>query len=220
MYLKNASTNTMVTIRTRMGKLSLKPGEVIDLKEKLYSPVSPNLKEATEEEYKSFLAGGKQPEEQIKEMDNEVSGATDEEIEQTITDSQNKIEAINAVKEELQSVEEITPETISNTINKLAKDIKDTGTLDFITKLFQANMMADKDVVIDQQEETIEEKSEESIEEKDALKVQTTTENTQRKLIEEQIAGLKETWTKAKLPKKKEKIAKQIKELQKQLDKI
>ena len=220
MYLKNISKETRVIVRTRMGKFSMDPGEVVEVKERLYSPISSNLREATEEEYKSFLKGEKQIEESNETMDDTVSGETNtKDIDETIKASDNKIQAINAVKDELTGVDEITPETIANTIDKVSKDIKDNDTLDFIKNLFQANMMASKEVVVEK-EEVKSKKKQEKVEEKEALKVQTTTENTQRQILEEQIANLKETWKKAKMPKKKEKIAKQIKELQKQLDKI
>ena len=55
MYLKNISATALVTINTSVGKVGLKPLEVIDLKYKLVTPVSDSIRNATKEEFLQYL---------------------------------------------------------------------------------------------------------------------------------------------------------------------
>lgn len=72
MFLKNVATRGVVVINTVVGKIGISAGEVIDLKHKLLPPVNRNIKQVTEEEYKSFRKGTKEVEEPVEEIKSEV----------------------------------------------------------------------------------------------------------------------------------------------------
>lgn len=213
MYLKNTSTNTMAMVNTKVGKLCVKPGEVICIKEKIFSPLARSLRKATEEEYLAFKNGVTtiQTEEDVNTSPSQV-------VEKRVEDTELKLKAIEAIKTELPQGG-ITEEDFNIAIEKVADEIKDEGTIDFIKDLFKFNMFGDKEITV--QEEVVETPEEEVVvEEKDSLKLQKTTNEVQKELLEQQLNDLKETWQKTKYPRKKEKIYKEIQELQKQIAKL
>ena len=223
MYLKNVSKNTTASINTKVGKICIRPGEVICLNEKVFSPLAPSLRQATEEEYLSFRNPDKAIENNIEEQNDQPVAGTDKDdtVDERIKDADLKIKAIDALKTELADKEDLTKEDIDSTLDKISTEIKDEGTIDFIKSLFKFNLMADKPDV-DETATTVEveEPEQKKPEEKTALKVQKTTDAAEKELLEQQIADLKESWAKAKQPRKKERIYKEIQELQKQIDKL
>ena len=223
MYLKNVSKNTTASINTKVGKICIRPGEVICLNEKVFSPLAPSLRQATEEEYLSFRNPDKEIENNIEEQNDQPVAGTDKDdtVDERIKDADLKIKAIDALKTELADKEDLTKEDIDSTLDKISTEIKDEGTIDFIKSLFKFNLMADKPDV-DETATTVEveEPEQKKPEEKAALKVQKTTDAAEKELLEQQIADLKESWAKAKQPRKKERIYKEIQELQKQIDKL
>lgn len=223
MYLKNISTNTSAVVNTKVGKICVKPGEVICLKEKVFSPLPRSLRQVSEEEYLNFRNPDTTVEKTLEERANELldgDNESDKIMEETIKDADLKIKAIDAIKTELPE-DNITAEDLDNAIQKVSQDIKDEGTLDFIKSLLNLNMFGDKEVIIEEEKpKEKDEQEEEKPKEKEALKVQKTTNETEKELLEQQIDDLKKSWEKAKQPRKKERIYKEIQELQKQIDKL
>jgi len=106
-----------------------------------------------------------------------------------------------------QDVEQFGQDTQIKDIETIAqeatKDLADNNVMEFISNLLAT-------------------KFEENGEETDAkpLEVQETDSKNEVEALETQIEQLKDTWVKEKAIRKKDKISKQIKELQKQLDKL
>jgi hypothetical protein len=51
MYLKNSSDTAVVILNTVVGKIGLKPQEIINLEHKVLPPISDKVVRVTEEEY-------------------------------------------------------------------------------------------------------------------------------------------------------------------------
>lgn len=166
MYLKNISGRSVV-INTTIGKLGIKPGEVIDLKYKVLPPMSTSLKEVSEEEFISFC----------KKRDGIVE------------------EVKKVVESEVTEPESVVPEQkVEENI-----EVQDPSVMDFVNQLI--NPEPDK-------------------EQEEALKVVETQPDDQITKLEQQIEDLRVVWSTTNSPRRKEKIGKEIKELQKQLKKI
>ena len=95
MYLKNTSDSCIVIINTLVGKVPIKPGEIINVKHKILPIVSKNVIQVKEEDYLSFCQGKQQDKEQAvddsRSLDNEVKTEApkmelDENTEDTIKD--------------------------------------------------------------------------------------------------------------------------------------
>ena len=82
MYLKNTSKTVTVMLNTVVGRICMKPGEVINLEHKLLPPVSANIKKTTEEEFRKFC----NPEEALEDTNVDIQ------------ETQTIITAINGVK--------------------------------------------------------------------------------------------------------------------------
>ena len=195
MYLKNVAKTGCVIINTVVGKIGISAGEVIDLKHRLLPPVSPNIKQATEEEYRKFC----NPEETLEDTNVNIQEA------QTI------ITAINQINDDVNNGKELTAENITD-------GIKDDGAADFLKKLFVFN-------TLDKQEEKEEEKEPDfssvgTNTNAKPLTVQKTDSSSELNELETQLEELRQAWKDAKQVRKKDKIHKQIKEVQKQIDKL
>jgi len=193
------------------------------LQEKVYSPLAPSLRQATEEEYLNFRNPSKENEKDLEERANELLDGDDksnEIMEERIKDADLKIKAIDAIKTELPE-ENITKEDLDNAIEKVSQDINDDGIMDFIKSLFKYNIAGEEEYKVDESQTIpVEEEKNETVKEKEALKLQKTTEETEKALLEQKLADLTATWEKTKQPRKKEKIYKEIQELRKQIDKL
>ena len=111
------------------------------------------------------------------------------------TEKSTVAEDTNLAKEEkLDDLEKTEDEVIES-------EIKDPSIMEFVASL-------------------IERKDEEVVEGNEALIVTETDSTNETSEIEQQIEDLKLAWTATRSPRKKEKIQKEIKELQKQLSKI
>ena len=200
MYFRNVSQTMSITINTVVGKLGVKPGECIELNEKIYPPLPSTLMKISEEEYFSFREGTKQHQKQVEKVQTEnvqPDGHVDTKLDEThVDDSENP--------------------TMEQTIEEA---LKDPGIMDFVKSLLNKGVMEppkDGEKVI----EEITEHPKEEIKPQKALKVKEVKKADVELSIEEQITELKETWVQTKNARKKEKLAKQIKELQKQSEKL
>ena len=206
MYFRNVSETMSITVNTVVGKLGVKPGECIELNEKIYPPLPSTLRKITEEEYLSFREGKQPvntPHTEEKTGDIPKSGQVDTELDKSNDQINNPV-----------SVTETN--TIESTIENA---LKDPGIMDFVRGLLNKGVMEQpqpgQPVV-----EKVEEKPKEDIKPQKALKVQDVKKTDVEKSIDEQIAELKQTWLETKNARKKEKLQKQIKELQKQSEKL
>ena len=213
MYLKNTSSTVCVMINTAVGKFGLQPGEVTDLKHKLLPPLSSHIKKITEEEYNTFRNPEQKPKEQTKEISEELANKL-QQLDQALGEqSINTQEQTDT--EQTTIISDVTTETI---IDDVTEDIKDEQASDFIKKLFIFGNA--------QPEQKEEQKEELKFEEHgqapttDALKVEQTDSSNELTQMEAQLAKLKELWKQADTVRKKDKIHKQIKEVQKQIDKL
>ena len=179
MYLKNTSKRAIV-INTVIGKVGIKPGEIIDIKYKILPPVSSALVQVQEEEYISFC----------------------EKREGTIET------VIKMEKPDVPEYKPVVPEENLDDLEKIEEpeevEIQDPGIMGFVNNLINP--------------ETKE--KEEDKEKEKALKVVETETKDQITKLEQQIEDLKVVWSTATSPRRKEKIGKEIKELQKQLKKL
>ena len=179
MYLKNSSDTAVVILNTVVGKIGLRPQEIINLEHKVLPPISDKVVRVTEEEYLSFRKGPKEDLESMEETKTEDSQQTGRE------DTANTIESVQSI------------------IEDVSKNLVDTSALDFVKSLLNPKF---EDVGSDP--------------ETDPLSVQETDSVSEVSQLEKQIEDLKQTWKTAPTPKKKDKISKHIKELQKQLEKL
>ena len=179
MYLKNTSQTAAVILNTVVGKIGIKPNEIINIEHKILPPIPDKIVKVTQEEYLSFRKMPAQPLEQMQ--DNEEQDVND--------DGQADTEAI------VDSVQDI--------IEDMSKTLADNSALDFVKSLLTPNfqpLSEEPDV--------------------DPLQITQTDGLDEAAQLEKQIEDLKQTWKNAPTPKKKDKIYKQIKELQKQLQKV
>ena len=181
MYLKNVTKDISVVINTVVGKIGIKPGEVIDLKYKILPPVSRALKEVTQEEYEIFCNGGKE----IIKKDPEIKG---EDVPQTGSDDK---------QEKLDDLEKL------NDITDVTDQIKDPGIMGFVNSLINPPT-DDEDIEVDAK----------------PLVVKESNSDDQLVKLNQQLDDLKATWQSSKSPRKKERISKEIKEIQKQIKKL
>ena len=212
MYLKNSSESVCVIINTIVGKVAIKPGEVINLKEKILPPLSKRIVEVSEEEYRNFCTGQPTPKEPVEEV--VPAPNTDLTQENSIMESEATMESEPTMDVRAQQ----------ETINEFAK-MGNQDIVDFVNQLFKKNMLATshtdpQGIVEDTKDNVIydEEKIIPSVEQ--SLVVEQTTINKEKQDLEKTIHALEETWKAAKTAKKKEKLGKQIKELKKQLEKF
>jgi hypothetical protein len=191
MYLKNTSKTVTVVINTVVGKIGLKPGEVINLEHKLLPPVSAHIKKTTEEEYNNFRNPKMEGEEQTQT---------------NIQPDENTNKQLDEVKNEKDVTQTITD------------GIEDDTAADFIKKLFTFNTLQKEEEETEEQKPDFESKGETP--KTDPLIVKKTDSTPEIEELETQLKDLKEAWKEAKQVRKKDKIHKQIKEVQKQLDKL
>ena len=206
MYLKNTSESVCVIINTIVGKVAVKPGEIINLKEKILPPLSKRIVEVTEEEYKTFCKGEQTIEEPTTEVDN---------IQPTEPTQETPVVEQQATMDVAKQQE---------TLNEFAK-MGNQDIVDWVNQLFKNNMLATattdpEEIVTDTVDNVVvhEEPINPPVEE--ALVTEETTTNKEKEELEKTIHALEETWKAAKTAKKKEKLGKQIKELKKQLEKF
>lgn len=192
MYLKNVAKTGCVIINTVVGKIGISAGEVIDLKHKLLPPVSPNIKQTTEEEYRKFRF----PEETMEDTNNAL-----QEAEKLIN---------NENQEKIEENKELINENITD-------GIKDDTAADFIKKLFVFNTLEKQEEEIEK-EPDFNSKGEDTNEK--PLTVKKTDSSSELEEMEKQLEELKQAWKDAKQVRKKDKINKQIKEVKKQIDKL
>ena len=173
MYFRNVSQTMSITINTVVGKLGVKPGECIELNEKIYPPLPSTLMKISEEEYFSFREGAKQPQKQVEKVQTEnvqPDGHVDTKLDEThVDDSENP--------------------TMEQTIEEA---LKDPGIMDFVKSLLNKGVMEppkDGEKVI----EEITEHPKEEIKPQKALKVKEVKKADVELSIEEQITELKET---------------------------
>lgn len=196
MYFKNTSRTTSVVLNTVRGKVGIKPQEVVDIKYKVLPPISQALQQVSEDEYLTFCEArdGVMP---------------------------------TAVQVEAKSVRENTPvvneapvgipkddkqETSTSSAEETVTEIKDKNVMGFINDL-----LTQKPKGIQNLEEPV---TEDNANDSEALLVTETTTETEAERLTKQIETLKKAWSDTAAPRKKEKIAKEIKELQKQLKKL
>ena len=191
MYLKNTSKTVTVVINTVVGKIGLKPGEVINLEHKLLPPVSAHIKKTTEEEYNNFRNPKMEGEEQTQT---------------NIQPDENTNKQLDEVKNEKDVTQTITD------------GIEDDTAADFIKKLFTFNTLQKEEEETEEQKPDFESKGETP--KTDPLIVKKTDSTPEIEELETQLKDLKEAWKETKQVRKKDKIHKQIKEVQKQLDKL
>lgn len=190
MYLKNTSKTVTVVINTVVGKIGLKPGEVINLEHKLLPPVSAHIKKTTEEEYNNFRNPKMEGEEQTQT---------------NIQPNENTNKQLDEIKNE-------------NVTQTITDGIEDDTAADFIKKLFTFNTLQKEEEETEEQKPDFESKGETP--KTDPLIVKKTDSTPEIEELETQLKDLKEAWKEAKQVRKKDKIHKQIKEVQKQLDKL
>lgn len=194
MYLKNTSKTVTVVINTVVGKIGLKPGEVINLEHKLLPPVSAHIKKTTEEEYNNF-------------RNPKVEG--EEQTQTNIQPNENTNKQLDEIKNENENKD------VAQTITD---GIEDDTAADFIKKLFTFNTLQKEEEETEEQKPDFESKGETP--KTDPLIVKKTDSTPEIEELETQLKDLKEAWKEAKQVRKKDKIHKQIKEVQKQLDKL
>ena len=198
MYLKNTSKTVTVMLNTVVGRICMKPGEVINLEHKLLPPVSANIKKTTEEEFQKFC----HPEEAL-DMDKQQTKDLDE--------SNAIANAATKILEDVQNGKKLTPENIT-------EGIKDDSAADFIKKLFIFNTLDKTEE--DETEKTPDFESKGEDTNAKPLTVKKTDSNPELEELENQLTELKQAWKDAKQVRKKDKINKQIKEVKKQIDKL
>ena len=195
MYLKNTSQSINVVLNTVVGKIAILPQEIIDLEYKLLPPISKHIKQVSKEDYLLFRKEGKQLENEDTQTNTEIVNE-----DESFVDEQNteiaEIEDTNIVMEEVQNI-----------VEDISKDISDQDIMSFV-----------KNLLLNKEQVNFEEKGTEP--KQDVLQIKETDSEDEKKLLEQQIEQLKETWKSTKAPAKKGKISKQIKELEKQLEKL
>jgi len=201
MYFRNVSETKSVTVRTAVGIIGIKPGEVIELNEKLYPPLPSTLKKISEEEYQYFRTA-KHPD-----------------IKSFKKDETTNISETGHMDTELDKKDDRIIENTHKIEDTIENALKDPGIMDFVKNLINKGAMeAPKpgQPVI----QPIEEKKDETIKPQKALKVKEVKKEDIDKSLEEQIKDLQETWVQTHNARKKEKLAKQIQELKKQQEKL
>ena len=206
MYLKNSSESVCVIINTIVGKVAIKPGEVINLKEKILPPLSKRIVGVSEEEYRNFCTGQSTPKEPVEEV---VTAPNTDPTQENPTMESEATMDVKAQQE---------------TINEFAK-MGNQDIVDFVNQLFKKNMLATSNtdpqgIVEDTKDNVIYDEAKIIPPVEESLVVEQTTINKEKQDLEKTIHALEETWKAAKTAKKKEKLGKQIKELKKQLEKF
>lgn len=239
MYFKNSSEACTVVMMTEVGKITVKPGEIVDIKHKIYAPMSRHIVRATEEEFLTFQEEkqgivqtiidqettiGTDIIQDDSKVGTESTETTTVETEETTIETEEtapvipdrcadcyadgktpdaqKCENCNEPELEEETKPDVTTEETEASANTSGIDFLD-GIKSFLTKGL---------VETPTEEET---KAEEQ-----ALIVTETTNNKEIEDLEGQLDLLKQSWVEATKVKTKDKIAKQIKEVQKQIDKI
>ena len=214
MYLKNVSSTCTCIINTVVGKVCIKPGEVINLVERILPPVSSNVVKTTEEEYLLFQEGRKSVMEQVIEQ-----------VEQEDNETENTIEEVPVTPPEQTDIVIETPQTpvVSQTTLDNLNNIQNNPMVDFVQNLFNKDSVSAEVPLFAETEETV-------IEEvpvippepqnEEALQTKETTQETEKEKLQQEIKDLQDTWIKTRAAKTKERLGKQIKELKKQLEKL
>lgn len=194
MFLKNTSDRVVVVINTIVGKIGVKPQEIININHKVLPPISSYIKQVTEDEYLLFRQGTTKVEEQDKEQVEQNEGTDGSES--TVLD-----ENVNTI------IPNANIEDVQNIAEEVSKGLADNDVMDFVK-----NLLGNKD------NDKFEEKG--TNPDSNPLGVQITDSSDEIKELEKQIEELQQTWKEAKTPRKRDKTSKQIKEVQKQLDKL
>lgn len=194
MFLKNTSDRVVVVINTIVGKIGVKPQEIININHKVLPPISSYIKQVTEDEYLLFRQGTTKVEEQDKEQVEPNEGTDGSES--TVLD-----ENVNTI------IPNANIEDVQNIAEEVSKGLADNDVMDFVK-----NLLGNKD------NDKFEEKG--TNPDSNPLGVQITDSSDEIKELEKQIEELQQTWKEAKTPRKRDKTSKQIKEVQKQLDKL
>lgn len=118
MYLKNTSATASVVLNTIVGKIGLKPGEIIDLQHKLLPPISKTVIQVDKEEYLSFRQGTEK-----------VEKSSEQEI-------PNNAQSAGSVGEqvELEETEDVI-ENVQTIVEGMSKDVQNQDILDFVKGL-------------------------------------------------------------------------------------
>lgn len=118
MYLKNTSATASVVLNTIVGKIGLKPGEIINLQHKLLPPISKSVIQVDKEEYLFFRQGTEKvekPAEQEIPNNTQSAGSVGEQV-------------------ELEETEEVI-ENVQTIVEGMSKDVQNQDILDFVKGL-------------------------------------------------------------------------------------
>ncbi len=211
-----------VMINTIVGKITVKPHEVINLKERILPPISRHLVEATEDDYLSFQEAKQGTVEAVTQLLDDKKEQSDTKVEETtvVENTENKVE-VTTTKPEPVLTEEQAQQQIIDSFNNIGNN----AVAEWVQQLFNKNMLATsnatQEIIQDTPENTIPIPVEDEIvEDEPSLVTQETEAEKEKKALEATIKELEETWKQTKAVRKKEKLAKQIKELKKQLEKF
>lgn len=223
MYFKNSSEGCTVVLMTEKGKITIKPGEVVDIKHKIFAPVSRHIVKATEEEYLTFREKTQGTIQAIIEQETTIGAdiirddskvgteskettAVEEGTITTVPEGNEENTDPESTEEESQEETE-EEETKEETEEVVQTEATSNDFLNGIKSLLTKGILETPT------------KEEEKVEEQTLLVTETTNDN-EITALEEQLETLKQSWVEATKVKTKDKIAKQIKEVQKQIDKI
>lgn len=130
MYLKNVSEKAVAILNTVVGKVAIKPGEVIKLQYKILPPVPSCLGKVTEEEFLSYI------EQKEGALSTIIKQQEDKEAELKEVESNENFEQLEKTNE---------------------NGIKDNSVMDFVTSLFKKH---DEQKSEDNQSESLDKKDE------------------------------------------------------------
>lgn len=221
MYLHNTSATRGITVNTTIGLVGLKPNAVVSIDGKLLLPYSTSIKVLSEQEYKEYMLNGKTPDNEknkntkAKPVQQEQSENVLGDIKDTIEDEGtfdfianifNKMSGTNESEEQTETPAP-SPEPVAQTENLIESILNNIPTPIYTGP--------DAGQVTEQVKESVVE-----VVMPDALKVDTTTNEAELNKIQDEIDALKETWEQTSAVRKKEKIQKQIVQLEKQKQKL
>ena len=228
MYFKNSSEACTVVMLTEVGKITVKPGEVVDIKHKIYAPISKHIVRATEEEFLTFQEA--------------KQGLVQTIIDQETTIGTNVIQDDSKVGTEGTETETVKTEETAKVIPDKCADCYADGKTPDSQQCENCDKPETEETKKDAETEEASKESgndflngikslltkglletpteEETKVEEQSLIVTETTNNKEIEDLEGQLDLLKQSWVEATKVKTKDKISKQIKEVQKQIDKI
>ncbi len=226
MYYKNESDTKAVVINTVIGKLGVRPQQIIKVTHKIIPPIPSSLLKATEEEYLFFCKTAAQTKESSSTMETTAGGEACS-VDTTVDTQNLEVATLNSLPIEEQEfvITEIL-ETTDNNENSLdvTKDLNDDDVTSFVKTLLSFKG-GPESVALEQELTTqlndIENTAQENKNlQADTLKVVATTKEQEYANITEKLNLLRQDWLNTKTVRKKEKIQKQIKELEKQQNKL